>query len=506
MSAENPNSQQAVVSENEIVQQRIEKIKFWEESGVNPYGERYSDRNAVADCRKKFEEEEGKEEPAEVAVKIAGRMMSRRKMGRTMFADLKDFSGRVQLFVNNKVLGETLFPLFQKVDIGDIIGVEGTLFRTKTGEISVRVKNFTLLSKIIQPLPEKHHGLTDVEQRYRQRYVDLIANDDSMKVFKQRIAIMREIRNYMERLGYHEVETPMLQLQAGGASARPFETYYNALSTDMVMRIAPELNLKRLLVGGFEKVFEMNRNFRNEGFSKKHNPEFTVLEAYEAFGDCRTMMDLVEGMVTNAAEKVIGSLKIEHKDGSTIDLTTPWRRIDYVELIKEHTSADWFELPTEDKAAKAKELGVFCEANWEDDEISHAVYDKYIEPLLIQPTFVTRVPVEHVPLAKKCTDDPSKVDVYELVINGQEMAPGYSELNDPFDQRQRFEDQIKMMEGTEEEKSANIDEDFLTALEYAMPPAGGMGIGIDRLVMLLTGAETIRDVILFPQLKPVVTN
>ncbi len=502
MSEQNVSPEQALASENEIVQQRIEKIKAWEDAGIKPFGERYADRNEIAEYRNIFEQEEKKDEPKEVAVKFAGRMMSRRKMGRTMFADLKDFSGRVQLFVNNKVLGEELFPLFQKVDIGDIIGVEGTLFRTKTGEISVRVKNFTLLSKIIRPLPEKYHGLSDVEQRYRQRYVDLIANDDSMNVFKQRIAIMREIRNYMEGLGYHEVETPMLQLQAGGASARPFETYYNALSTDMVMRIAPELNLKRLLVGGFEKVFEMNRNFRNEGFSKKHNPEFTVLEAYEAFGDCRTMMDLVEGMITTAADKVIGTCKIEHANGNVIDLTTPWRRVNYVDLITEHTSADWFELPLADKVAKAKELGVYCETNWEDDEVSHAVYDKYIEPKLIQPTFVTRVPVEHVPLAKKCTDDPTKVDVYELVINGQEMAPGYSELNDPFDQRQRFEDQIKMMEGTEEEKSANIDEDFLTALEYAMPPAGGMGIGIDRLVMMLTGAETIRDVILFPQLKP----
>ncbi len=502
MATEANAQEQHVVAENEIIRQRIQKIEDWKEAGVNPYGERYSDRNGIADSREKFESEETKEEPAEIAVKFAGRMMSCRKMGKTMFADLKDFSGRVQLFINNKVLGEELFPLFKKVDIGDIIGVEGTLFRTKTNEISVRVKNFTLLSKIIRPLPEKFHGLTDVEQRYRHRYVDLIANDDSMRVFKQRIDIIREIRNYMEGLGYFEVETPMLQLQAGGASARPFETYYNALNTDMVMRIAPELNLKRLLVGGFEKVYEVNRNFRNEGFSKKHNPEFTVLEAYEAFGDCRTMMDLVEGMVTTAAENVIGTLKIEHKDGNVIDLTTPWRRIDYVDLIKEHVGEHWFELAKPEKVAKANELGIFVEANWEEDEITHSIYDKHIEPLLIQPTFVTRVPVEHVPLAKKCTDDPSKVDVYELVINGQEMAPGYSELNDPFDQRQRFEHQLELKAGTEEEGSANIDEDFLMALEYAMPPAGGMGIGIDRLVMMLTGAETIRDVILFPQLKP----
>lgn len=499
-------TEETVVAENEIIRQRIEKVQTWTEAGVDPYGERFDRNTTAAQLKADYEAAEpacGEDEKPEITGRIAGRVMSFRAMGRAIFADLRDGSDRIQLYIQNKAVGNEAFKAFKKIDIGDIIGVEGDLFRTKVGEITLRASSYQLLSKIIRPLPEKFHGLTDVETRYRQRYVDLIANQDSKKVLQQRSQIIREIRHYMEDLGYMEVETPMLNSQATGASARPFTTFYNALGSDMVLRIAPELYLKRLLVGGFEKVFELNRNFRNEGLSKKHNPEFTVLEAYEAFGDCRTMMDLVEGMVTTAAEKVIGTLQIQHGEDKMIDLTTPWRRVSYEDLLREHAGADWFEISTEEKVARAKEMRVFCEANWSDDAITHEVYDKFIEGKLIQPTFVTRVPAEQVPLAKRCGDDPSKVDVYELVINGQEMAPGYSELNDPFEQRRRFEEQAKIHAGTEEEASSGIDEDFLNALEYAMPPAGGMGIGIDRLVMLLTGAETIRDVILFPQLKQV---
>jgi len=489
---------ESTIDVNEQIQQRIEKIADWQAAGVKPFGQRFDGRIHTADAKALFVEDA--EEQATVT--IAGRILSFRDMGRSIFADVKDFSGRMQVYIAKNKVGEDAFKLFKKIDMGDIVGVTGPIFRTKTGEITIKATGYQLLTKGLRPLPEKYHGLTDVEQRYRQRYVDLIANEDSMRVFKQRIAIVREIRNYMEGLGYLEVETPMLQQQAGGASARPFETFYNALGSDMVMRIAPELNLKRLLVGGFEKVFELNRNFRNEGLSKKHNPEFTVLEAYEAFGDCRTMMELVEGMITTAAEKVIGTLKIEHANGNVINLETPWRRVSYEDLIKEYGGENWYELSKAEKIAKLAEFKVHGDESYDDAKLTHELYDRFIEAQLIQPTFVTRVPAEHVPLAKKCEDDQTKVDVYELIINGQEMAPGYSELNDPFDQRQRFIDQIKFTEGTEDEKSSNVDEDFLTALEYGMPPAGGMGIGIDRLVMLLTGAETIRDVILFPQLKP----
>ncbi len=491
------NQAEPTIDINEQIQQRIEKVADWQAAGVKPFGQRFDNRIQSSDAKALFVEDA--EEQATVTV--AGRIMSFRDMGRSIFADVKDFSGRMQVYIAKNKIGEDAFKMFKKIDMGDIVGVTGPIFRTKTGEITIKATGYELLTKGLRPLPEKYHGLTDVEQRYRQRYVDLIANEDSMRVFKQRIGIVSEIRNYMQGLGYLEVETPMLQAQAGGASARPFETYYNALGSDMVMRVAPELNLKRLLVGGFEKVFELNRNFRNEGLSKKHNPEFTVLEAYEAFGDCRSMMDLVEGMITTAATNVIGTLQIEHKNGNTINLTTPWRRVTYEDLIKEYGGEDWYTLSKEEKVAKLAEFKVHGDVNYDDAKLTHELYDRHIEGQLIQPTFVTRVPVEHVPLAKKCEDDATKVDVYELIINGQEMAPGYSELNDPFDQRQRFEDQVAMMAGSEEEKSSAIDEDFLTALEYGMPPAGGMGIGIDRLVMLLTGAETIRDVILFPQLK-----
>ena len=342
-----------------------------------------------------------------------------------------------------------------------------------------------------------------MEQRYRQRYLDLIVNDDSKALLKKRITIIREIRNYLESKGFMEVETPMLQYIPGGAAATPFKTHYNALNCDMFMRIAPELYLKRLLVGGFEKVFELNRNFRNEGISRRHNPEFTMLELYQAYGNCQTMQELIEDMVTTVAMKVFGTLQIQISEDKTIDLTRPWRRAPYKDLIKEKMGDDWFDISQSEKYKRAKAIGAQVMPDFTDLEITHEIYEKFIEQTLIQPTFVTRLPAELVPLAKKCEDDPTLVDVYELEINGQEISPGYSELNDPIEQRKRFMEQVTLTGG---DPAQAVDGDFLTALEYGMPPAGGMGIGIDRLVMLLTGTESIRDVVLFPQLRPRANN
>jgi lysyl-tRNA synthetase class 2 len=423
-------------------------------------------------------------------------------MGNAVFADIKDSSDSIQLFISKKIIGADIFKTFKKqFDIGDIIGVEGVLFVTKTGELSIKLNNLTLLSKSLRPLPEKWHGLTDIQQRYRQRYLDLIMNDKSREIFQRRFAIIREIRRFLEDRGFIEVETPMLQPIPGGAAANPFKTYYEALSHEMYMRIAPELYLKRLLVGGFEKVFELNRNFRNEGMSRRHNPEFTMIEIYQAYGDCSSMMNLVEELVTTVALNVFGTLKIEHANGNSIDLARPWKRVSYNELIMEKGGKDWFDITPAERVARAVEMGLDVDESRLDFDVTNEVYEKLIEATLIQPTFVTRLPAELVPLAKACSDDPRHVDVFELEINGQEVAPGYSELNDPIEQRKRFASQLEMHD-EKDDAEHKIDIDFLTALEHGMPPAGGMGIGIDRLVMMLTGAESIRDVILFPQMRP----
>jgi lysyl-tRNA synthetase class 2 len=496
----NQNQQNVQVQETpeNIFLQRKTKAEELQNAGILPFGERFDNAGKIADARASYKEDCEEEQP----VKLAGRMMGRRIMGNAIFADLKDSSGRIQLFISKKEIGPDNFKTFKKLyDIGDLIGVSGILFVTRTGELSVKVRELTLLSKSLHSLPEKFHGLTNVEQRYRQRYLDLIMNDESRDVFLKRFRIIREIRKFLENRGFLEVETPMLQPMAGGASANPFKTYYEALSSEMFMRIAPELYLKRLLVGGFEKVYELNRNFRNEGMSRRHNPEFTMIEIYEAYGDCRTMMDLVEELVTTIAENVFGTLKIEHPDGTVIDLTRPWRRAPYDELVKEKAGEDWFDITHEERIKRAKELDLFVEDSWPDFEITNEVYEKLIEKTLMQPTFVTRLPAELVPLAKACSDDPTKVDVFELEINGQEIAPGYSELNDPVEQRRRFMEQFERTKEEGDEISDKVDQDFLTAIEHGMPPAGGMGIGIDRLVMMLTGAESIRDVVLFPQMR-----
>ena len=478
----------------DIFEQRKAKIDEFSKAGLKPFGKRFDGAISTAEARALFVPDA----ETEPAVRIAGRMTAFRAMGKAVFADVKDSSGRMQIYVQRDAVGEDFFKLFKKFDIGDLVGVDGVLFQTRTGEITVKATACTLLSKSLRPLPEKYHGLTDMEARYRQRYLDLIMNDESREVLRKRSIIIKEIRKYLDDKGYMEVETPMLQYIPGGAAANPFKTHYNALDTDMYLRIATELSLKKLLVGGYEKVYEINRNFRNEGMDRRHNPEFTAIELYQAYGNCETMMELVEDLIKTVAMRVNGTLVIK-AGGKEIDLGKPWRRAAYRDLVKEVAGENWFELSREEKYKKAKELGTQVLPDWTDLEITHEIYEKLVEDTLIEPTFVTRLPAELVPLARKCEDDPSLVDVYELEINGQEISPGYTELNDPIDQRRRFMDQVTL---SGKDPAQAVDEDFLTALEYGMPPTGGMGMGIDRLVMLLTGAESIRDVILFPQLRP----
>ncbi|MFH0909240.1 MAG: lysine--tRNA ligase [bacterium] len=473
------------VNEDEFRAQRLENMKKLAELGYKPFGQAFERTGRIKELRDTFQE--GRH------VTMAGRLVTRREMGKSIFADLVDGSGRFQIYVKKDAMGEQAFLAFKHLDIGDHIGVDGEMFITKMGEPTIKVNQWVMLSKALLPLPEKWHGLQDVDMRFRQRYLDLIANPDVRETFNKRIDIVREIRAFLVERGFYEVETPMIQPMAGGAAANPFKTRYEALNADMFLRIAPELYLKRLLVGGFDKVFELNRNFRNEGLSRFHNPEFTMLEIYQAFGDVRTMMELVQGVITHAATKVMGGLQVGSKE-TPVDLTAPWREVPYRDLVKQTAGADWFDLDLAGMRAKAESLGLHVAPEWSAVEITQEVFEKLIEKTLINPTFVTRLPVELVPLAKACEDDPTVVDVFELVIGGREIAPAYSELNDPVEQRNRFEEQA----GGDASK---IDEDFLMAMEHGMPPAGGMGIGIDRLVMILTGAESIRDVILFPQLK-----
>jgi lysyl-tRNA synthetase, class II len=484
---------------NSLIEQRKTKLAALRDRGINPFMNKFTPTIGCGEARAAFE---AGTLPEGAAVAIAGRMTAHRDMGKSQFIDLKDVSGRVQVYAQKNVIGDDLFDVFKHLDLGDFVGVTGTLFRTKSGEPSVKLESFTILTKALRPPPAKWHGLEDTEIRYRQRYLDLIANDDVKKVFLMRSAIVREIRAFLQSRAYVEVETPMMQSIPGGAAAQPFKTWHNALGCEFFLRIALELYLKRLLVGGIDKVFEIGRNFRNEGLSRRHNPEFTMLEAYQAYGDYATMMETVESMVKSVAEKVLGTLVIEHKNDAgevtkTIDLRE-WRKVRYKDLVREKAGADWFELTPEERRRRAVEdlkLGGDIAAGYEDFEVTGAVFEKLVEPTLIQPTFVTHVPKQLVPLAKLSPDDPDCVEVFECCINGQEISPGYTEQNDPIEQRERLQHQA----GGEQQK---LDEDFLEALEYGMPPAGGIGIGIDRLCMMLLGQESIRDVILFPQLKP----
>ncbi|NJM55643.1 MAG: lysine--tRNA ligase [Verrucomicrobiae bacterium] len=597
---------------NQLIEQRKTKLAALRAKGVNPFMNKFTPGIGCGEARAKFESGEFAEG---APVAIAGRITAHRDMGKSQFMDLKDVSGRVQIYAQKQALGDDGFDTFKHLDLADFVGVTGTMFRTRTGEPSVKVDSFTVLAKALRPPPGQWHGLEDTETRYRQRYLDLIANDEVKSTFLKRSQIIREIRNYLHNRGYVEVETPMMQAIPGGAAAQPFVTHHNALGCNFYLRIALELYLKRLLVGGVDKVFEIGRNFRNEGLSRKHNPEFTMLEAYEAFGDYESMMNLVQGMICHVAEKLGGSLvvmrncnpelreafrsvivsactyfdlmessietiskpRIESElrpvyspllheiDESylkgvghepywdlatrslqtieqlvsildafhnmnapffsvpplelnearinlinavnrvkffqakqTIDLTPNWRRARYKDLVREVAGQDWFDVSPEERRRRATEdlkLAGDIAAGYEDFEVTGAVFEKLVEPTLIQPTFVTHLPKELVPLAKLSPDDPSTVEVFECCINGQEISPGYSEQNDPIAQRETLEHQA----GGEQQK---LDDDFITALEHGMPPAGGIGIGIDRLCMMLLGQESIRDVILFPQLKP----
>ena len=473
---------------NDLVKARLEKRAKLIEQGIDPYGGRFEVPDTIAVVRK--------DPTAERDVRIAGRLMSHRDMGKSLFADVKDSSGRIQIYVQKKVLTDEQFDRFKHlIDLGDIVGITGKLFTTHAGELTVRVEDFTLLSKAIQPLPKEWFGIKDTETRVRQRYLDLWMHDKVRETFLLRSRIVSEVRKFLDGRGFVEVETPMMQPIAGGAAAKPFVTHHEALGVDLFLRVAPELYLKRLLVGGFEKVYEINRNFRNEGISRRHNPEFTMLEVYQAYGDYETMMELVQGLVVTIAEDVFDSLIIKRYDDQEIDLTPPWRRVTYREIIEERVGKDWFTVSPAERKLRAVSMGVEFPPDSPDYEVTNAVFEKTIEPTLINPTFVTHLPAELVVLAKPNRQDPSVVDVFELIINGQEIAPAYTELNDPVIQRARL---LEQAAGHAEK----LDEDFLTALEHGMPPAGGMGIGIDRLVMMLTGAESIRDVILFPQLRP----
>src|SRR5215468_9586060 len=477
---------------NSLMEQRKAKLAALRAKGIDPFKNKFTPGETCAQARTNYAENR--------EISIAGRVTAHSDMGKSMFIDVRDQTGRLQVYAQKNVLGDQQFDIFRHLDLGDFIGAKGTMFTTKTGEISVKLSSFVILAKALRPPPEKWHGLADTEIRYRQRYLDLVANPDVRDVFLKRSQIVREIRNFLNERGYVEVETPMMQAIPGGAAAQPFKTHHNALGCDFFMRIAIELYLKRLLVGGIDKVYEIGRNFRNEGLSRKHNPEFTMLEAYEAFGDYESMMEMVQSMICHVAQKVLGTLVIEHKDGEgevtkAIDLTPPWRRIKYKDIVRERAGADWFDLSPAGRRELAVKLGAEIGKEYVDFEVTQAVFEKLIEPTLINPTFVTHAPKELIPLAKLSPEDPSTVEVFECCINGQEIAPAYTEQNDPIEQRERLEHQA----GGEQQK---LDEDFLVALEHGMPPAGGMGMGIDRLCMMLLGQESIRDVILFPQMKP----
>lgn len=478
-------------TEAELIAVRTEKLGKLRELGIDPFGGKYETNTTPGDLKANFED--GK------PVKLAGRLVAIRDMGKSAFATIGDVHGRIQIYLNKKGVSETEWAAWKLMDMGDWVGVEGETFTTGKGEPSVQVSILTVLSKALRPMPDKWHGVNDRETKYRKRHLDLMSNQGSADLFVKRSQMVAEIRNFLHQRDFLEVETPMLHGVAGGAAAKPFETHHNALDMPLTMRIAPELHLKRLLCGGFTKIFELNRNFRNEGISRRHNPEFTMLEAYWAFSDFEQMADLVEEMTCHLAEKFCGGLQIEHKDEKgdhlrTINLARPWKRARYHDLIKEAAGDDWFDLTEEQHRARCKELKVELSDNMEDYEISQQVFEKLVEEHSFDPCFVTHVSKELIPLAKLNPENPDVIDVYELIINGQEISPGYSELNDPILQKQRFEEQA----GGE---TQCIDYDFVETMESGMPPAGGIGIGIDRLIMMLTGAPTIRDVVLFPQLK-----
>jgi len=496
---------------SEILRIRREKLADLRAEGLDPFEKvKYKRTNSVAKIIENFIKKEDltvlNKTVSSKTVSIAGRLMSKRDMGKSAFFDLHDMSGKIQLYVNMKILGKESFERFLKFDIGDIVGVKGEIFRTNMGEISVRVKHVELLSKSLLPLPDKWHGLKDQDLRYRQRYVDLIVNPDVRKAFITRSKIIKAIRAFLDNRGFLEVETPLLNTVPGGATAKPFITHHNTLDMDMYLRIAPELYLKRLIVGGLEKVYEIGRMFRNEGISIKHNPEFTLMELYEAYTDYNGMMDITEQLISSVAKKVLGTTKIKYQ-GEEIDLTPPWSRLTMLEAIKQHTGVDFSNVKTAQEAKTLAEglnikieKGNNCCAPSKGEIIS-LVFEERVEDKLLQPTFILDYPVEVSPLTKRKPDNKEYTERFELFIPRREMANAYSELNDPIDQKERFMKQMDARAAGDEEAQM-LDDDYVTALEYGLPPTGGLGIGIDRLVMLLTDSFSIRDVLLFPTMRP----
>lgn len=492
-----------VVSEelNEHMRVRRDKLNNYREQGLDPFGSKF-ERTHLArellDSYDQFTKEELEEKTDQVT--IAGRMMTKRGKGKAGFAHIQDLSGQIQLYIRKDAVGEEAYELFQSTDLGDIVGITGVMFKTKVGELSVKAAEFQLLTKSLRPLPEKYHGLKDIEQRYRQRYLDLITNLDSRETFVLRSKIIQSMRRYLDGQGFLEVETPMMHGIPGGASARPFETHHNALDIPLYMRIAIELHLKRLIVGGLEKVYEIGRVFRNEGVSTRHNPEFTMIELYEAYADYKDVMALTENLIAHIAKEVLGTTKVTYGE-EEVNLEPAWRRVHMVDAVKEATGVDfWKEMSDEEARELAKENGIEIKETMSFGHVVNEFFEQKVEETLIQPTFVYGHPVAISPLAKKNPEDERFTDRFELFIVGREHANAFSELNDPIDQRERFEAQVKeRAEGNDE--AHLMDDDFLEALEYGMPPTGGLGIGIDRLVMLLTNAPSIRDVLLFPQMR-----
>ncbi|MBP9015017.1 MAG: lysine--tRNA ligase [Candidatus Atribacteria bacterium] len=485
-----------VTSYREDAEYKLEKIQALRNLGIDPYDGNFRKTHDIEEIRNQFEDLVDKD----VEVKIAGRIMALRKHGKAVFADLQDRTGKIQVYFRKDNIGENNFTILREIEVGDVIGVEGKVFRTHVGELTILVENFTLLSKCLHPLPEKWHGLKEVEVRYRKRYLDLMMNPNVRKVFYLRFQLVKELRDFLAQRGFWEVETPMMQAIPGGALARPFKTFHNALGIELYLRIAPELFLKRLIVGGLEKVYEINRSFRNEGISTRHNPEFTMLELYQAYADYQVMMELAEEMLSQVVKKIVGSYQIEYQS-MILDFTPPWKRISLPQAIQELVGVDIVEDSLETIRAKTKERGMSYEDSWDRGKFVNEFLEQFVQPLLVNPTFVFDYPVEISPLARAKKDNPQLAERFELFIGKEEVGNAYSELNDPFEQKKRFVDQLKKREEGDLEAHL-IDEDYIEALEYGMPPTGGLGIGIDRLMMLITNSSSIREVILFPLLRP----